>query len=236
MQKTLTPRYVPDNWRFGAVVISLALFALEKLKTLVIHLTMAFSESGQAIQNRGNTDVQNYITERIQIVTSDGLVYSAAWLAFLLWFYQAHKNLIPLGTASSNHTPKWSVIGFFIPILNAVYPLVAMLHVNDASGPDFSPTVDETSKRQPGSSRIVVWWLLIIFGFLFDVIRTISPSDKIQPITNLTLSSVSIVMDIAAICMTIVVVVWIERRQELRAVRIGYLNSPQIPQPSIDTD
>jgi hypothetical protein len=223
-----TPRYVPDSWHFGAILISLVLFAIEKAATSVAHFIFAFSDIGEDLRALDIVTMEKTLREAMHSAASGDLIYLMVCVSFLLWFHRVHRNLTPLGTASEAYTPRFAVVGFFIPLLNIVLPYHAMKYVNVASGPDFSPGLQADTERPPGAMRIAIWWILVIFGVLFKILSAAFVAPSASPTVNLVLHGIGDLINLAAILMTISVVVWIERKQAVRAERIGLLRPQEI--------
>lgn len=103
-------------------------------------------------------------------------VYVGTVVAFLMWFYRAHKNLPALGGRELKYTPGWAVGGFFVPFLNLVRPLQVMRevwHGSDPAGAERDRAPDGPSIRNDlGTPALVGWWwaLFLISGFLGHVL------------------------------------------------------------------
>jgi hypothetical protein len=86
---------------------------------------------------------------------------------FLVWIYQAARNVRALGFEETM-SPGMCVASFFIPIASLYLPYKAMFEITAASDPD-------GEGRAP--MFVIVWWLLFLAqnvlrfarGFLYDV-------------------------------------------------------------------
>lgn len=92
-----------------------------------------------------------------------GLLVGTA-IAFCAWFYQAHKNLGPLGAAGLTYTPGWAAGAFFVPILNLYRPYQIAQETWKASDPATPPGDRYGWRHAPGSSLIGAWWACWLLG------------------------------------------------------------------------
>jgi len=83
-------------------------------------------------------------------------------IAFLLWFYKAHKNTALVSKQPLKYSPAWSVGGFFIPLINLVLPYKVAKEIWYASS-DNAYDFNQLNKK-PMVGFIMTWWLLFIFS------------------------------------------------------------------------
>lgn len=89
-------------------------------------------------------------------------VYLGCIVAFLLWFYRTHKNLISGGLEDLRYTSTWTVLGFFIPVVNLIVPYKVVSEVWRGSL-FLSGTSRQTSWRAVPSSLLVkCWWAVFV--------------------------------------------------------------------------
>lgn len=155
----------------------------------------------------------------------DSLVYIVAGVIFLRWFYLAYRNLGALGAEQLPYTPAWSVIWFFIPVLNLYKPYVMVATTWKASDPSLA-NMGAAWQRAKGTAKVGIWWVIWLFGqFLGGVVSLASASRGVRTWANeaimLGLTSCYCSIDIAAGILLISIVRQIGRRQEEAARRLG---------------
>ena len=79
-------------------------------------------------------------------------------VAFSMWFYRAHENVLRSGSARISRSSGWAVGSFFVPFVNWVVPCSAMLDVWNWS------SAMDGEKRSRSSALVFVWWLTYL-GF-----------------------------------------------------------------------
>lgn len=128
---------------------------------------------------------------------SQVLMQVATGVVFLVWFYNAHRNLSKLGMGTTIYSSGWAVGGFFVPFLNIVRPAQVMSEVWHGSGP---------SPQLPGGAKpgipVQVWWWWALFlvssaveGLAGRTVTGAGPSID----SLLTLTGMMILSDIAGI-------------------------------------
>lgn len=114
--------------------------------------------------------------------------YMIAGAIFVLWFFVAYKKLYEQRPEDLRYTPKWTILGFSLPVVNLFMPyiLVGKMWKQLATWPDnYVSSYDSENRLLPG--YINMWWLSHLIYFiglpLFYVV--LSNSTGIQHIDNL---------------------------------------------------
>ncbi|MCP5027000.1 MAG: DUF4328 domain-containing protein [Actinomycetia bacterium] len=93
------------------------------------------------------------------------LLLLLAGLSTVIWFYRATKNTETLGLARLDHTPKWAIWGWVVPILSLFRPY-QMMSQTWAASTSPTGTIYPTPRVQPW------WWGLFLAGLVLDRIVT----------------------------------------------------------------
>lgn len=97
------------------------------------------------------------------------LVFIALIILFQMWCYRAYRNAY-YSTQHSNWKPYWSVLGWFVPILNWFLPPLILSRTwlvaqNKAISDD---------RLKSGSEVIWIWWALFVLTILIRMFYFIS--------------------------------------------------------------
>src|ERR1043165_7909175 len=100
------------------VIILLAICASIEVVAIAVEcyqatlLSQALTEQADLISNN----------DRLRIIgTLQFVARFTALIAFLIWFYRAHRNLRALGIRRGRYSSPWTVLLFLVPILNLYY-------------------------------------------------------------------------------------------------------------------
>jgi hypothetical protein len=80
-------------------------------------------------------------------------------IAWCLWQYRVHTNLLALGRSRGPMSPGWGVGVWFIPIVNLVLPFLVMRHIFVASA---SAADSANMNERRGLGWVSAWWALWI--------------------------------------------------------------------------
>lgn len=110
-------------------------------------------------QAGGVTDVQLQRSDlRIAFVSiAQVLVFIAAAVFFLRWFYRAYSNLEPLGAKSLRSRRRWAIGIWFVPILNLWRPKQLADDIWRASDPG-RPVQQGGGWREAKVPALLGWW------------------------------------------------------------------------------
>jgi hypothetical protein len=132
------------------------------------------------------------IAQGIQIA-----VFAITAVFFLAWLFRLRINVRALGVRKLEFARRWSLLGFFVPVLNVVRPYQVIAEVWRASDPSVLDPFEWKSVEAP--QILALWWgtfviavtlELAAFGFHLTAGETAFKS--------LVASSVAIVADLAA--------------------------------------
>src|ERR1051325_3280842 len=96
-------------------------------------------------------------------------VYWPAMICFLVWLYQASRNLKLLQSAGMSHTPAAAVVSFFVPFMNLYRPYFIMQEIwrgSDARAAGSSLAWLDA----PRAGAIRFWWLFFLAAHLIGFI------------------------------------------------------------------
>jgi Domain of unknown function (DUF4328) len=99
---------------------------------------------------------------------------------FLYWFYLAYRNLLAFGIGWLRYSPRWTWLGFVIPIFNLFRPYQIAAEIWTISNPN-------TLNRSDAVDPIVKWWwgiFLVVNELGRILLRTSLRSDTIDQALN----------------------------------------------------
>jgi Domain of unknown function (DUF4328) len=100
--------------------------------------------------------------------------FALATAALLSWFYAAGAA-IAAAVPGLVYTPKWSVLGFLIPVLNLVRPYQVMEELWCASRALATPQEFPSWRKVPHSSWVPLWWMAFALGWVFSLVEVAGP-------------------------------------------------------------
>jgi hypothetical protein len=86
-----------------------------------------------------------------------------SWIAFLMWFHRAHRNLRALGATELRFTPGWAVGWWFMPVYSIYRPYQVMKEIWQGSNPATRPGIEESPWPTPSTAMVGWWWGLFLF-------------------------------------------------------------------------
>ena len=146
--------------------------------------------------------------------------YWATGIAFLVWFYRAHKNIAALGDVA-RHSSGYAVGSWFVPIANWVVPCQAATDIWRGSvGP---PSHDPHAvPRQQGEGLVVSWWVAFIAsGIVSAIAGFTAPSYGYE-----TVNAIAIATNLFSLLAAALAMLFVHRvteRQRATAAREGPL-------------
>ena len=88
-------------------------------------------------------------------------------LAFLIWLHRVRVNVRALGVRRLKYGREWTVLGFLIPVLNALRPYQVVSEIWKASDPRTGDPMAWKSLRTP---RLVwLWWMTFLAYITFEI-------------------------------------------------------------------
>jgi hypothetical protein len=105
-------------------------------------------------------------------------IVSAA--AFLMWTSAITKRLVELGVADMRYAPRWSVLGFIVPVLNLFRPYQVMSELWRAS--EIAPGPDDPWAKKPTPLIITIWFAVLIVDNIVGRLASRSTFDTIEQV------------------------------------------------------
>jgi hypothetical protein len=140
-------------------------------------------------------------------------VLLAAGIVFLVWLWRARVNAERLaGRQSQRRGRGWTIGGWFCPVVNFWYPYQVVRDIYAASSP-----------RQPVRTVVVrLWWTMWMVNVIIGdvLVRSTNSADLAQELrTRASLETLSLVFEIAAAALAIIIVRRVSEWQELSPLR-----------------
>lgn len=157
---------------------------------------------------------------------SQGIVYLATAILFLMWFHRAYRNLVALGARGLRWTPGGAVVTFFVPLMNLVRPLLATMDLWRASDPN---AVDW--RRASVSPLLVVWWVCWITSDLVESAPAWTDAESATPGELRLVAWIGMggaVLSIVAAVLVIRIIQTINARQEQKARQLSEAPGPPL--------
>ena len=89
-------------------------------------------------------------------------------IAFLVWLHRVRVNARALGVRRLKYGREWTVLGFLIPVLNALRPYQVVSEIWKASDPSTGDPMAWKSLRAP---RLVwLWWMAFLAYIAFEIL------------------------------------------------------------------
>ena len=154
--------YQPLGWKTTATIVCFA-----------ASIVLAFVQTGTSIAF--GEVLKQPVPENLGLIAMVGLVGLATsavgiggYVFFLMWLYQASKNLRSFGQHSLEYTPGWCVGWWFIPIASLWKPFGAMREIWRASDPEtVGPRPTHAWHEAPVTSLLPLWWgIYVLNGFV----------------------------------------------------------------------
>jgi hypothetical protein len=176
-------------------------------------------------QTGGVTEVQLQRSDlRIAFVSiAQVLVFIAAAVLFVRWFYRAYSNLEPLGATSLRSRRGWAIGIWFVPILNLWRPKQLADDIWRASDPR-RPVHQGGGWREAKVPRLLgLWWAFYLLTWLAANYALRTQGDGADLGQEMTSTAAYVVADLASIVaalLAIKVVARLTERQEARASKV----------------
>ncbi|HEY5657829.1 MAG TPA: DUF4328 domain-containing protein [Myxococcota bacterium] len=88
-------------------------------------------------------------------------------IAFLVWLHRVRVNVRALGVRRLRYGREWTVLGFLIPVLNALRPYQVVTEIWKASDPS---TGDPMAWKSLRASRLVwLWWMAFLAYIALEI-------------------------------------------------------------------
>jgi hypothetical protein len=133
----------------------------------------------------------------IAVIQLGLLIVSA--ITFLMWLYLARLNLDAFGVEGVRFAPRWTWLGFVIPVMNVYRPYQVVAEIWKASNPRARSPAFSAWKHTEVNDIVKVWWgswlILNAVGRLLR--RTYDYTDTIDSL--LTSNLLTLVLDIGGV-------------------------------------
>jgi hypothetical protein len=221
----------------GIIIDAVAVYFLASQLSLISRFF-----SGQSV---APAELESNDSRVIMIGVIQALIFLITAVTFLIWIYQAHRNLPATGAQNLEYSPGWAVGGFFVPFLNIVRPFQVMREIWKASEPDQEVAGGDYWKNSDTTPALGFWWFVWVGAGLMAVIsaammRTVESANRFSQLslaemvnrlsTATLLRIVSEILSIIAAVLVILLIKGITARQEEKMSRIhAAMPPPQNP-------
>jgi hypothetical protein len=182
--------------------------------------TLSFVREGLPVSD---TEIHMNHTRMILWSRTAMVLAAVGMAAWLVWQYQAHRNLAALGVEGIRYRPVFSVAAWLIPGVNLVVPVLALRELWRASDPD---RMGREWRRAWTTPLVWVWWVALVggWGLVYAAVRGTfedgTPPGRLME-RNDMLGPACLVL-IGAIATAIPLVNWINARLVLKEDRIRH--------------
>jgi len=175
-------------------------------------------------ENVPASDINSNDDRQVLVSAIVGAAFVAAIVFFIRWFHAAYKNLVPLGQPNLRFTPGWAIGGWFVPVLNLWRPKQIANDIWRGSEPDAPTFHAEAWKTVAVPLFLTAWWAgWIAATYLGNLAaRAWFGNDSPRDLRAADLLDIaSLVLDIGAAVLAIIVVRRLTERQAAHAQRIS---------------
>ncbi len=196
------------------VIILLAICASFDVVAIAVECYQA------TLPSQALTEQADLISDRSRMIgTLQFVARFTALIAFLIWFYRAHRNLQALGIRRRRYSSPWAVVLFLVPILNLYFAYDLVKELWRQSSPDlgFSDAFLKqhafTFEHYPAKTPLIgLWW-----GFTIASVLAARISD---PLTGTWMDLISDALAVVASILLIRIVWDTDARQEEKRRRL----------------
>lgn len=166
--KSVTYRSIGNltNWLVRFYIFLIVITVVTIAATIYLALSSIYIGS---LEN--NYGIAGNITSLIS-GTSSAVISFVAFIAGLVWYYRATKNIHSFG-AKWVTSPIMAVVWWFIPIFNFWKPYHVTQHIWKASNPEVRLTEGIEWKKSASSTLIKQWWALDLIAIAGLVVVSI---------------------------------------------------------------
>jgi hypothetical protein len=195
---SLRPLYVTPRGLTRCVAACLVASTLVTWVALGVHLAhlrelhLLLSGSG------GNPQQLATISWALTLAQSAQLaIYALTALFFLAWLYRLRINVRAFGVRKLAFARHWSVLGFFVPVLNVVRPYQVIAEVWRASDPAELDPFEWKALEPP--QRLAIWWAIFVIAVTLQLAAFgFSLTAGAPAFESIVASVVAIIADLAA--------------------------------------
>ena len=151
------------NWVVGLLVADILVTAMLAAVVFLLYVGVARWAAGE------DATVFEYIPDFLTEETAGSiegfltygeyalLIFAA--VVFLMWHFRASKNLQAFVGTEQSYTPGWSMVVWFIPILNLFLPCAAIIELWKGSDRRILTDVNFDWTKARGAGFVVLWWI-----------------------------------------------------------------------------
>lgn len=195
---SLRPLFVSPRGITRAAAAGLVASTLASWIALGVHLAHVIELNKQLSGSGGDAEQLATIAGTLRL--AQGLqiaVFSLTAVLFLAWLFRLRINVRALGVRKLEFSRGWSVLGFFVPVLNVVRPYQVMAEVWRASDPSVLDPFEWKSVEAP--QLLALWWGSFVIAVTLEVAAFGFHLTAGEPaFKSVVASSVAIVADLAA--------------------------------------
>lgn len=219
-----------ESNRIGIILNILFLFAYISLGVLSILQAISEVDLTNRLLSEAKVtydQIKEMLTRRENLSQITIIVYITCRSLFVNWAYYAHKNIKLFYPQTLKFNTLKMVLGFIIPVINFVWPILAVNEIYRASDPKIQN--EEELGNAKISRMIIAWWILNLIWIAFSIWNNVCKVIY-QKFTILKLmfqcTIVGDCLGIIVMAWTILIVLKIHKMQQLK-YRDWILTNPQ---------
>lgn len=128
----------------------------------VIQLRAVLAAAGGDAKRLGTTALVLTAAQIVQFA-----VYAVTAALFLAWLYRLRVNVRAFGMRKLVYSRQWSVLGFFVPLLNVVRPFQVIGEIWRASDPARLDPFEWKSLEPP--PLLSLWWGAVVVAVMLQI-------------------------------------------------------------------
>lgn len=153
---------------------------------------------------------KRHVLLAVFVIFTSIMAIPSSIILFLFWVFRTRKNLPILNGINLKFSPAWSILVFFIPILNLFRPYQVIAETWEVSDPATTNSIVDESPN-PGAPKLVfAWWA---FWLLSEIMPKILPNNHIASVCFYLFT-------IVALILTIIIVRAISRMQTKKHLKM----------------
>jgi hypothetical protein len=128
--------------------------------------------------------------------TAQIVVLAITAITFLTWLHRVRVNVRALGARRLAYARQWTILGFLVPILNALRPYQVVREIWQASDPGSGDPLAWKGVKTP--PLLAVWWGLFVAYFVFEGLSAIALGASVQAATIQQSYAIALIADLCA--------------------------------------
>ncbi len=195
---SLRPLFVSPRGITRCAAAGLVASTLASWLALGVHLAHLLELRKQLEGSGGDAEQLATVAGTLRIAQGIQLaVFAITAVFFLAWLFRLRINVRALGVRKLEFARHWSLLGFFVPVLNVVRPYQVIAEVWRASDPSVLDPFEWKSVEAP--QILALWWGTFVIAVTLEFAAFGFHLTAGEPaIKSLVASSVAIVADLAA--------------------------------------